>query len=81
MMGPLIIEGAPVSNKQLTKFPINTAIPNCNRIKLTHTYNLDIPWLPNIINKANLVPGLAHSYIISTHTTFNTGCQVVFDMY
>ena len=79
-MGPFLIERATVVNKKLAKSPIKTALPNGNRIKATHTYNLDIQWLPNNMTKSNIVPGLAHSYIISTHTKFNTGCQVAFDM-
>ena len=45
----------------------------------THTWNLDIPWLPNHVTEAHIVPGLAHASLISTRKFCEAGCKVIFD--
>ena len=45
----------------------------------TQICNLDIRWLPNAMTEAYIVPGLAHSSLISTLNFFNAGCKVMFD--
>ena len=45
----------------------------------THTYNLDIPWLPNHVTEAHIVPGLAHASLISTRKLCEAVCKVIFD--
>ena len=47
--------------------------------KISHFIYLDIPWLPNEITEAHIVPGLAHSSLILTHKFCVAGCQVTFD--
>ena len=41
----------------------------------THTCNLNIPWLPGIMDEAHIVPELAHASLISTQKSCNTGCK------
>ena len=57
-------------NKRLMKLPIKIILLNGKTIKSTHTWNLCIPCIPSIMSKAHIVPGLAHSSLISTHTKF-----------
>ena len=45
----------------------------------THTCNLDIPWLPNHVTEAHIVPGLVHASLISTRKFCEAGCKVIFD--
>ena len=47
-------------------------------IKSTHTCNVDIPWLPNHMTEAHIVPGLAHASLISTRKFCDAGCKVMF---
>ena len=42
--------------------------------------NLDIPWLPDALTEAHIVPGLSHSSLISTIKFADAGCKVLFDM-
>ena len=64
--GHFLVEGAPVTNLQVADNPISITIPNSKSITSTHTCNLDIPWLPNHMTEAHIVPGLAHASLIST---------------
>ena len=64
--GHFVVEGAPVINKQPATNPITITLPSGSTIRSTHTCNLDIPWLPHHVTKARIIPGLAHSSLIST---------------
>ena len=74
-----LVEGAPVVHKRLAIKPIHITLLNGKIIKSTRTYNLDIPWLPNHMTEAHIVPGLAHSSLISTQKFCDAGCKVSFD--
>ena len=76
-----IMEGAPVVNKRVALNPITVKLPDGTKLRSTHTCNLDIPWLPNHITEAHIIPGMAHSSLISTRKFCNTGCRVVFDLH
>ena len=76
-----ILEGAPVVNMKVAEFPLAIKLPDGAIIYSTHTCNLDIPWLPQEITEAHIVPGLAHSSLISTRKFTEAGCKVVFDKY
>ena len=64
--------------KPATK-PIAITLPNGKIIKSTHKCNLDIPWLPEHMTEAHIVPGLAHASLISTGKFCDAGCKVMFD--
>ena len=78
-MGHFVVEGAPVINKQPASKPITITLPSGSTIRSTHRCNLDIPCLPNHVTKAHLVPGLAHSSLISTRKSCAVGYRVAFD--
>ena len=61
-----LVEGAPAVNVQKSTNPLQITLPNGKQIKSTHTCNLDIPWLPQNMTEAHIVPGLAHSSLILT---------------
>ena len=75
-----LVQGAPVVNKKLTPSPLKTTPLNGNMIQSTHTCNLDIPWLPNTVTEAHIVPGLSHSSLMSTRKFTDLGCKVIFDI-
>ena len=77
--GNFLLEGAPVKNVQVADNPIRTTLPNGKSMTSTQTYNLDIPWLPNHVTEAHIVPGLAHASLISTRHFCEAGCKVIFD--
>ena len=76
--GQFLVEGAPVTNLQVADNPISIIIPNGKIMTSRHTCNLDIPWLPNHVTKAHIVPGLEHSSLISTRNCFEAGYKVIF---
>ena len=64
--GHFLVKGAPITNLQVADNPISITITNVKSMTSTHTCNLDIPWLPNHMDEAHIVPGLAHTPLIST---------------
>eukprot|EP00804_Cyclotella_cryptica_P010472 CCRYP_012303-RA/>CCRYP_012303-RA protein AED:0.45 eAED:0.14 QI:0/0/0/0.6/1/1/5/0/1176 len=73
-----LVKGAAVKNKQPTG-PLKIKLPNGTVIQSTHTCNLDIPWLPNSITEAHIVPGLSHSSLVATRKFCDAGCQIIFN--
>ena len=59
--GTFLVQGAPLVNKKLTSSPLKIKLLNGKMIHYTHTCNLDIPWLPNTVTEAHIVPDLSHS--------------------
>ena len=76
-----IVEGAPVENLRAAEKPLRIKLPDGKIILSTHTCNLPIPWLPKVMTEAHVVPGLAHSSLISTKKFCEAGCVVVFDRF
>ena len=70
-----LVEGSPVANLKIAQKPITITLPNCRTIQSTHTCNLDIPWLPDTMTEAYIVPGLA----LSTRKCCAAGCKITFD--
>ncbi len=77
--GHFLVENAPATNICPATNPITITLPNGKTIKSTHTCNLDIPWMPSEMTQAHIVPGLAHSSLISTKVFCDAGCKVSFD--
>jgi hypothetical protein len=75
-----IVKGAAVKNERPTNNPLKIRLPDGTVINSTHTCNLDIPWLPNDITEAHIVPGLAHSSLIATRKFCDAGCKIIFDI-
>ena len=65
--GHFLVKDSPVVNKQPTMNPLKITLPNVKVIQSTHTCNLDIPWLPDRMTYAHIVPGLAHACSKYTH--------------
>eukprot|EP00804_Cyclotella_cryptica_P004967 CCRYP_014094-RA/>CCRYP_014094-RA protein AED:0.12 eAED:0.01 QI:0/0/0/1/1/1/2/0/1245 len=74
------IKGAMVKNKQPTCNPLKIKLPDGSVIQSTHTCNLDIPWLPDSVTEAHIVPGLAHSLLVATRKFCDAGCKIIFDL-
>ena len=74
-----LVEGSAVVNVKAAEFLIAIKLPDGSIIYSTHTYNLDIPWLPKEMTESHIVPGLQHSSLISTKKFCDAGCKVIFD--
>ena len=73
-----IVDGAPVTNIKKADFPPRVTYPNGGFIYSSHTCNLDIPWLPDEMTEAHIVPGI-EILLIATKKVCDARCQVVFD--
>ena len=76
-----LVEGAPAVNVQKATNLLQITLQNGKQIKSAHTCNLDIPWLPQNMTEAYIVPGLVHSSLILTQKFCDADCIVVFDKY
>ncbi len=74
-----IVNGANVINKQLDRNPITITLPDGATLQSTHTCNVNIPWLQDEATRARIVPGLAHSSLLSTASFCDAGYTVTFD--
>jgi hypothetical protein len=74
-----IVDGANVINKQIDSNPITITLPDGATLQSTHTCNVNIPWLRDAATRARIVPGLAHSSLLSTASFCDAGYTVTFD--
>ena len=74
-----ILPRAPVKNVQPTHHPLTINLPDGGTIKSTHTCLLDMPWLPTKARVAHIVPGLAHTSLVSISTLCDAGCKVKYN--
>ena len=77
--GHFMMKNAPVINIQPAISPITITLPDGKTIKSTHTCNLNVPWLPATMTAGHIVPGMAHSSLISINKFCDGGCKVVYD--
>ena len=56
--------------------PVTINLPDGSLIYSTHVGNLDIPWMPDHMTEAHIVPELSHSSLISTKVFCGAGCKV-----
>eukprot|EP00978_Attheya_sp_CCMP212_P021045 scaffold61041_cov42-Attheya_sp.AAC.1 len=74
-----MIPGAPVTNIAPTKKPIVINLPDGSQIKSTHTCEIDNPDLPQEARQAHIVPGLAHTSLISIKMLCDAKCILTYD--
>ena len=70
---------APVINVKKAKIPITISQPDGRQLKSTHKCKLDIPALPKKAQAAHIVPGLAHTSLVSIKMLVDEGCNVEYD--
>ena len=68
-----------VLNKQTATNPITITLPDGATLRSTHTCELDIPTLRSSARQAHIVPGLAHTSLLSTAKFCDAGYTVTFD--
>ena len=74
-----VLPGAPVTNIPPTHNPLVITLPDGQTLQSTRTCELDAPWLPLRAHKAHIVPGLAHTSLVSIKTLCEAGCKVSYD--
>ena len=60
-----ILSGTPVENINTAEKPLCINLPDVKQIKSTHTCKIDIPWIPEAATTSHILPGLAHTFLIS----------------
>ena len=77
--GHFILPGTTVSNMKISKKPLPINLPDGTRLKSTHTCEIIAPMLPKEAIQAHVVPGMAHTSLISMKILTDAGCKVVYD--
>ena len=77
--GHFVLPGTPVTNIKIARHPLKINLPDGDYLASTHTCMMDIPWLPNEAKEAHIVPGLAHTSLISIKILCDAGCKVTYD--
>ena len=77
--GDFLQPGPTAINIQPTDNLISIIIPDGKRITSTHECEIDLPELPSEANKTHIVPGLAHTSLISIKMLRDAGCKVTYD--
>lgn len=73
-----LLPQAKIHNKRVATTPLNITLPDGDIIQSTHLGNLNLPGLPDAATTAHIVPGLAHSSLISIKQLCDHGCHVIF---
>ena len=74
-----LINGSQVVNIKIAEYTIAIKFPDDIIVWSTHTYNLDIQWLPHEMTEAYIVPGLEHSSLASTKKICEADCKIPFN--
>ena len=77
--GHFMVPGAPVLDVRPATKPLIIHLPDGETIKSTHTCKLNLPWLPEAATAAHIVPGLAHTSLISIRVLCDAGCEVIYN--
>eukprot|EP00804_Cyclotella_cryptica_P019523 CCRYP_006659-RA/>CCRYP_006659-RA protein AED:0.42 eAED:0.40 QI:0/0/0/0.5/1/1/2/0/378 len=73
-----LLPNVTISNKRKAAHPLNITLPDGEVIQSTHVGNLNLPGLGDAATLAHVVPGLAHSSLLSIKQLCNNGCHVLF---
>ena len=74
--GHFVLPGAPVIDIKPAAVPLIINLPDGEVIKSTHTCKLNLPFLPEAATRAHIVPGLAHTSLVSIKILCDAGCEV-----
>ena len=66
------------STQERKKNPISISQPDGGKLESTHECEIDKPKLPQEARKAHIVPGLAHTSLISIKMLIDAGCFVTY---
>ena len=62
----------------MSKNPISISQPDGIKLVSTHECEIDNPRLPKAARKAHIVPGLAHTSLVSVKMLIDAGCFVTY---
>ena len=73
-----ILPHVQILNKCKAETPLNITLPDSEIIQSTHVGNLNLPGLGDAATIAHVIPGLAHSLLLSVKQLCDNGCNVIF---
>jgi hypothetical protein len=73
-----LLPNVPINNKRKADHPLNITLPDGEVIQSTHVGNLNLPGLGDSATLTHVVPGLAHSSLLSIKQLCDNGCHVIF---
>eukprot|EP00804_Cyclotella_cryptica_P007932 CCRYP_019848-RA/>CCRYP_019848-RA protein AED:0.05 eAED:-0.05 QI:0/-1/0/1/-1/1/1/0/1335 len=73
-----LLPNVTISNKRKAEHPLHITLPDGEVIHSTHVGNLNLPGLGDSATLAHVVPGLAHSSLLSIKHFCDNGCHVIF---
>ena len=76
--GHFLQPGASAINIRRTKNPISISQPDGGKLESTHEWEIDNPQLPHAARKAHIVPGLAHTSLVSIKMLIDEGFFVTY---
>ena len=74
--GNFVLPGTSVMNIKPEEKPLYINLPYGEKIKSTHTCQIDISWLLEAATRAHIVLGLAHKYLVSINILCDSGYKV-----
>ncbi len=74
--GNFLQPGTSVQNLHPTKNPITISQPDGSKLISTHECDIDNPELPPKARAAHIVPGMAHTSLLSIKMLVDAGCNV-----
>ena len=69
----------PAKNERTTNNPISTSQPDGGKLESTHECETKNPKLSQAERAAHIVPGLAHTSLISIKMLIDAGCKVTYN--
>ena len=60
--------------------PLLITLPDGQFLESTHTCEFNAPWLPASAHQAHIVPGLAHTSLVSIKLLCEAECKVSYDL-
>ena len=77
--GHFLHPGTPAKNIRPTNNPISISHPDGGKLESTHECEIDNPQLTQAERAAHIVPGLAHTYLVSIKMLIDAGCNVTYN--
>ena len=78
VIGHFLVPDAPINDIRVSKEPVSIHMPQEGVIKSTLEGTLGLPWLPKEAREAHVIPGLAHSSLVSIKVLCEVGCKVIY---
>ena len=77
--GHFVLPGTKVSDMKISKKSLTINLPDGTQLKSTHTCEIALPWIPKEARRSHIVPGMAHTSLISLKVLIDAGFKVVYD--